>query len=42
MYSLEKLIQLYIKGIVRLHGVPPNIVANRDPRFTFGEVYIKH
>jgi len=25
---------LYIKEIVRLHGVPSSIVLNRDPRFT--------
>jgi len=32
--SLAKLAQLYIKEIVRLHGVPSSIVSDRDPRFT--------
>ena len=32
--SLEKLAQLYVDEIVRLHGVPVSIVLNRDPRFT--------
>ena len=34
--SMAKLAQLYIKEIVRLHGVPLSIVSNRDPRFTYG------
>ena len=33
-YSLEKLTSLYIKEVVRLHGIPSNIVSDRDPRFT--------
>jgi len=33
-YSLEKLTELYIKEIVRLHGVPKSIISNRDPKFT--------
>ena len=33
-YSLEKLAQLYVQEIVRLHGVPSCIVSDRDPRFT--------
>lgn len=33
-YSLERLAQLYIKEIVRLHGVPSSIISDRDPRFT--------
>ena len=32
--SLEKLAQLYVDEIVRLHGVPVLIVLDRDPRFT--------
>ena len=33
-YSLEKLAELYINEIVRLHGVPISIISDRDPRFT--------
>ncbi|EOX94089.1 Uncharacterized protein TCM_003206 [Theobroma cacao] len=33
-YSIEKLAQLYIDEIVRLHGVPVSIVSDRYPRFT--------
>ena len=32
---LDKLAQLYVEEIVRLHGVPISIVSDRDPRFTF-------
>ena len=32
--SLEKLAQLYVEEIVRLHGVPVSIVSDRDPGFT--------
>ena len=32
--SLEKLAQLYVDEIVRLHGVPISIVSYRDPRLT--------
>ena len=32
--SLEKLAQLYVDEIVRLHGVPVSIASDRDPRFT--------
>ena len=31
--SLEKLAQLYVDEIVRLHGVPVSIVSDQDPRF---------
>ena len=31
---LDKLAQLYVEEIVRLHGVPISIVSYRDPRFT--------
>lgn len=33
-YSLEKLAELYISEIVRLHGIPLSIISDRDPRFT--------
>ncbi|KAB2090489.1 hypothetical protein ES319_A03G126300v1 [Gossypium barbadense] len=32
--SLDKLAELYISQIVRLHGVPISIVSGRYPRFT--------
>ena len=33
-FSLEQLAYLYVKKIVRMHGVSVSIVSNRDPRFT--------
>ncbi|KAL5831658.1 hypothetical protein ACOSQ4_017012 [Xanthoceras sorbifolium] len=33
-YSMDKLAQLYVDEIVRLHGTPVSIVSDRDPRFT--------
>jgi hypothetical protein len=33
-HSMEKLTELYLHEIVRLHGVPGSIVSDRDPRFT--------
>ena len=33
-FILEELCMLYIREIVRLHGVPVSIVSDRDPRFT--------
>ena len=33
-YSLDKLAKLYIKEIVRLHGIPVSNISDRDPRFT--------
>ena len=33
-YPLEKLAQLYIQEILRLHGIPSTIISDRDPRFT--------
>ena len=33
-YSLDKLVDLYIKEIVWLHGIPISIISNIDPRFT--------
>ena len=32
-FSLDKLSQIYIKEIIRLHGTPVSIVSDRDPRF---------
>ena len=32
-YSLDKLAELYIKEIVRLHGIPVSIISDRDLRF---------
>ncbi|KAA0059773.1 pol protein [Cucumis melo var. makuwa] len=34
-YTTSKWAQLYMSGIVRLHGVPVSIVSGRDARFTF-------
>ncbi|KAA3474347.1 DNA/RNA polymerases superfamily protein [Gossypium australe] len=33
-YSLDKLAELYVAEIVRLHRVPISIILDRDPRFT--------
>lgn len=33
-YPVAKLAEIYIKAIVKLHGVPLSIVSDRDPRFT--------
>ena len=33
-YSLDKLYEIYIREVVRLHGIPFSIVSYRDPRFT--------
>ena len=33
-FTLEEFCKLYIREIVRLHGVSVSIVSNRDPRFT--------
>ena len=33
-YSLDKLAEIYIREVVRLHGVPFFIISYRDPRFT--------
>ena len=32
--SLEKLTQIYVGEVVRLHGISVSIVSDRDPRFT--------
>ncbi|KAL1199262.1 hypothetical protein V5N11_008337 [Cardamine amara subsp. amara] len=31
--SAERLAELYVQGIVRLHGVPARIVSDRDSKF---------
>ena len=33
-FTLERFCRLYIREIVRLHGVPVSIVSDREPRFT--------
>ena len=33
-YSLDKLVELYIKEIVWLHGILVSIISDRDSRFT--------
>ena len=33
-YSMDRLVELYVDEIVRLHGVPSSIVSDQDPRFT--------
>ena len=33
-YSMDRLVELYVKEIVRLHGVPLSIVSDRDLRFS--------
>jgi len=32
--SMDKIIELYIREVVRLPGVPASIVSDHDPRFT--------
>ena len=33
-YNLNKLVELYVKEIMRLHGASLLIISERDPRFT--------
>ncbi|XP_040938038.1 uncharacterized protein [Gossypium hirsutum] len=32
-WSLQKLAEVYIQEIIRLHGIPISIISDRDPRF---------
>ena len=34
IFTLEEFCRLYLRGIVRLHGVPMSMMSDRDPRFT--------
>ena len=33
--SVAKSTELYVKEIIRLHGMPVSIVSDKDPRVTF-------
>ena len=33
-YSMDRLAELYVNAIVRLHGIPLSIVSDHDPWFT--------
>ena len=33
-YAMDRLMELYVSEIVRLHEIPLSIVSDRDPRFT--------
>jgi len=33
-FPVSQLAEIYIRDIVKLHGVPSSIVSDRDPRFT--------
>ena len=38
---MEKLAQLYVDEIVRLHGVPKSIISDRDQRYRPSRVHYK-
>ena len=33
-YSMDRLVELYVNEIFRLHGIPISIVSDHDPQFT--------
>ena len=33
-YSMDRLAELYVNEIIRLHEIPLSIVSDRDPQFT--------
>ena len=33
-YSMDRLAELYVREIIRLHGIPLSIVSDYDPQFT--------
>ena len=33
-YTLNKLAEIYVREIMRLHGMPKSIISDRDSRFT--------
>ncbi|KAK8658830.1 hypothetical protein V6N13_029049 [Hibiscus sabdariffa] len=33
-FGYQRLAELYVREIIRLHGVPKSIISDRDPRFT--------
>ena len=33
-YPMDRLADLYVNEIIRLHGIPLSIVSNHDPQFT--------
>ena len=41
-YNAPKIAQLFLHNVIRLHGLPNNIISNRDPTFTskfWGELF---